>query len=112
MLSFEQAWPKLNVAASIGDEITKEEAKQGLRNGVFSFFSRKNSAAIVASYGDTLRIGIAGGDLDELQDIEEEICEYALQGGYTYIDIIGRVGWERVLPDYERVAVVLRKQVQ
>jgi hypothetical protein len=83
-----------------------------LRNGVFSFFSRKNSAAIVASYGDTLRIGIAGGDLDELQDIEEEICEYALQGGYIYIDIIGRVGWERVLPDYERVAVVLRKQVQ
>ena len=75
MLSFEQAWPKLDLAASIGDEITKEEAEQGLRDGVFSFFSRENSAAIVASYGDTLRIGVAGGDLDELQDIEEEICE-------------------------------------
>lgn len=111
MLSFDQAWPKLDEAAGIGDQITKDEALEGLRNGSFSFFSRENSAALVASCGEVLRIGIAGGDLDELQDIEEEIHEYAIQGGYSYIDIIGRSGWERVLPDYDKVAVILRKQI-
>lgn len=110
ILSFEEAWPKLNEAAGIGDEITKEEAILGLRDGTFSFFSREKSAALVAAYGDALRIGIAGGDLDELKEIETEVHEYARQMGFKYIDIIGRPGWERVLPGYNRVAVLLRKE--
>jgi hypothetical protein len=111
MLSFSEAWPKLNEAAGIGDEITKEEAEAGIRDGSFSFFSRDNSAALVAAHGDALRIGIAGGDLDELREIEREIYEYARQNNFAYVDIIGRPGWERVLPNYDRVAVLLRKIV-
>ncbi len=112
MLSFDEAWPRLNKAAGIGDEITKEEAEDGLRDGTFSFFSRDNSAALVAAYGGALRIGIAGGDLGELLEIEKEMLEYAKQNHFSYVDIIGRPGWERVLPNYDRVAVLLRKQVQ
>ena len=110
MLSFSEAWPKLEEAAGLGDELTKKEAEQGIEDGSFSFFSRKNSAALVADCGDALRIGIAGGDLDELKDIEKEVHKHARRMGFKFIDIIGRPGWERVLPGYSRIAVLLRKK--
>ena len=31
--------------------------------------------------------------------------------GYKTIEIIGRPGWEKVLQGYDRVAVMLRKEV-
>jgi hypothetical protein len=32
--------------------------------------------------------------------------------GCEFVDIAGRSGWERILPDYERHAVILRKRLQ
>ena len=91
----------------MGDGIQKEEVRQALHTGEFSFFSRENSAAIVAADGDTLRIGLAGGDIYEL--LEFEI--YARAEGFERLEIMGRPGWERVLEGYEKVAVLMRKEL-
>tara|TARA_R100000315_G_scaffold48802_1_gene23110 strand:- start:577 stop:864 length:288 start_codon:yes stop_codon:yes gene_type:complete len=95
----------------MGDGIQKEEVRQALHSGEFSFFSRENSAAIVAADGDTLRIGLAGGDIYELLEIETEIEIYARAEGFERLEIMGRPGWERVLEGYEKVAVLMRKEL-
>jgi len=110
-MTFEQAWPLLEEAANIGDFVTKEETIEGLRSGAFSLFTREKSAAVTADMWPTLRIGLAGGDMSELLEIEEEIVVYAKEHGFTNVEIIGRPGWERVLKGYDRAAVLLRKQI-
>ena len=110
-LDFDSAWPLLERAVQMGDGIQKEEVRQALHTGEFSFFSRENSAAIVAADGDTLRIGLAGGDIYELLEIETEIEIYARSEGFERLEIMGRPGWERVLEGYEKVAVLLRKEL-
>ena len=110
-LDFEQAWPRLSEAAAIGDELTKEDAVNGIRDGTFVYFRRGQSAALVAIHGDALRIGVAGGELNDLREVEADIIKYARKGGFKYIDIVGRPGWEKALPGYNRVAVLLRKEV-
>ena len=69
-LDFDSAWPLLNEAVQMGDGIKYSEVSEGLKTGHFSFFSREHSAAITASDGETLRIGLAGGDLNELFEIQ------------------------------------------
>ena len=95
----------------MGDGIQKEEVRQALHSGEFSFFSRGNSAAIAAADGNTLRIGLAGGDIYELLEIESEIEIYAKAEGFERLEIMGRPGWERVLEGYEKVAVLMRKEL-
>ena len=110
-MDFERAWPLLQSAAVLGDSLSKEEAIEGLRNGTFALFTREHAAALSANMGNFLRVGLAGGDLSELIDIEAEIFEYAEQNGYQAVEIVGRPGWERVLEGYEKIAVILRKPV-
>ena len=110
-LDFDSAWPLLERAVQMGDGIEREEVRQALHTGEFSFFSRENSAAIVAADGNTLRIGLAGGDIHELLEIETEIEIYAKTEGFDRLEIMGRPGWEKVLEGYEKVAVLLRKEL-
>ncbi len=111
-MDFDDAWALLGNAAAIGDHLTREEAIEGLGNGAFVLFTRDHSAALSAHCNGFLRTGLAGGDLSELRDIEREIDLYARSFGYPFVEIVGRPGWERVLPGYRRVAVVLRKELQ
>jgi pyruvate/2-oxoacid:ferredoxin oxidoreductase beta subunit len=110
-LDFDSAWPLLERAVQMGDGISKAEVRDAIKEGKFSFFSRKKSAAITAADGATLRIGLAGGDIDELLDIEEEITVYAMNNGFKQVEIMGRPGWERTLDGYEKVAILLRKEL-
>ena len=47
-----------------------------------------------------------------MAEIEKAIVEYAKSRYYNCIDILGRGGWEKVLPDYEKKAVLLRKELK
>ena len=110
-LDLDNAWPLLEEAAQMGDGIKYAEVKEALNNGEFAFFSREHSAAITASDGDTLRIGLAGGDLNELFEIEKEITNYAIVNGYKRVELMGRPGWEKALKGYDKVAVLLRREL-
>lgn len=107
----EFAWPLLENTAAVGDNITKQDVVDGLMEGRFSLILRPASAALLSHGEGFLRIGLAGGVMEEMHSIEKEAVEYAKALDYKYIEIIGRSGWERELLGYKRVAVVLRKEL-
>ena len=108
----DEIWEVLEPAAKIGDKASREDIEKGLEKGEFQLFQRNKSAAVTATIKNTLRIGLAGGDLKDLIEIEKAIVEYAKSRYYNCIDILGRDGWERALPGYEKKAVLLRKELK
>ena len=110
MLS-DHIWDQLAPATVAFDNVSRLEIESGIESGDFQLFMSKNSAAVTCAFGNSLRIGLAGGDLDELLDIEKDICDYARSQGFDSLEIIGRPGWERVLDGYRRTAILLRKEL-
>lgn len=56
-------------------------------------------------------IFLAGGDLDELVEMEKAISGWAREAGAVRITINGRPGWERALDGYSRQSVHLSKEL-
>ena len=104
-------WDQLAPATVAFENVSRHEIESGIESGDFQLFMSKNSAAVTCAFGNSLRIGLAGGDLDELLDIEKDICDYARSQGFDSLEIIGRPGWERVLDGYRRTAILLRKEL-
>tara|TARA_R100001530_G_scaffold127029_1_gene96141 strand:- start:1066 stop:1407 length:342 start_codon:yes stop_codon:yes gene_type:complete len=93
------------------EDLKREDFEQGIKNGSYKLFTNNKSSALIASYNTTLRVGLAGGDLESLKEIEKKIVNYAKKRKYKYIDILGRKGWERALEGYNKKAVLLRKEI-
>lgn len=58
-----------------------------------------------------VHIFLAGGDLDELTEMEKAICTWAREIGARRVTINGRTGWERALEGYQRAHVALAKEL-
>ena len=71
----DEIWDLLEPAAKIGDKATREDIENGLKKGEFQLFINKKSAAITASIKNTLRIGLAGGNLKDLVELEKIMVE-------------------------------------
>tara|TARA_R100000988_G_scaffold91353_1_gene55137 strand:+ start:934 stop:1272 length:339 start_codon:yes stop_codon:yes gene_type:complete len=108
----DEIWKVLEPAAKIGDKASREDIEKGLQKGEFQLFQKNNSAAVTATIKNSLRIGLAGGDLKDLIDIEKNIEKYARDRYFNCIDILGREGWEKTLPGYKKKAVLLRKEIK
>ena len=111
MFVTDKIWKILKPATEVGENTTREELEEGLKKGFLQMFIEKNSVAITASYSDVLRIGLAGGNLNNLKKIEKKIIKYAKNKNYKSVDILGRVGWEKSLKGYKRKAILLRKEL-
>lgn len=111
MIISDETWSILAPATEAFEGLCRGDVESGLLSGEFMLFQGSKSAAVTCAYGKSLRVGLAGGDLDELIEIEEDICSYARENGYRCVEIVGRPGWERVLNDYTRTAVLLRKEL-
>ena len=61
--------------------------------------------------GRAIRFWLAGGDLDELQEMEKMLTEQAKALGCDHAEIMGRRGWARALNGYEEAATVLRRKL-
>ena len=61
--------------------------------------------------GRQLHYWLAGGDLEELQEIEKRVSENARKNGCTQASIIGRRGWGRSLGFDEMATVMARKLI-
>ncbi|MEC9266706.1 MAG: hypothetical protein VX464_11655 [Pseudomonadota bacterium] len=90
---------------------TREWLAVQFEAGSAFLFGEGRSCAVVFPRGTLLRIGLGGGDLDELRGIEARIEKFARANGFLRLEIIGRRGWSRVLPGYEEAAVILRKEL-
>ena len=112
MIVSDEVWAILAPSTEPYEDISRDDLESGLSSGQFVMFKSERSVAISCSYGSALRVGLAGGDLDELLDMEKTICSYARENGFTSVEIIGRPGWERVLQGYNRIAVLLKKELR
>jgi hypothetical protein len=104
-------WDLLLPSTENFESVDRQDVELGLDNGSFTLFQGERSAAVTCAYGESLRIGLAGGDLEELKEIEEKICSFAKDNEFRFIEIIGRPGWEKALTDYKKTAVLLRKEL-
>ena len=111
MVLSDEIWAVLKPAAEIGDFATRQDIEDRLATGEFKLWIRNKSAAVTNKINNTLRIGLAGGDLEDLIEIEKEIYDYAKSMWFSHVDILGRCGWEKVLPDYKKQAVLLRRKI-
>lgn len=116
-----EAWrrgaPHLKAALAGHDTHKLGDVLRMVANGKAQFWPCEKSAAVteVIQYpqGRSVRIWLAGGDLDELQALEGAICRWAYtQHGCTRSEIVGRDGWSRALEGYDKVAIVLRKEIR
>ena len=112
MVLSDEIWAVLKPAAEIGDFATREDIEERLATGEFKLWIKNKSAAVTNKINNTLRIGLAGGDLKDLIEIEKDIEEFARSRYFNCIDILGREGWEKVFPDYKKKAVLLRKDIR
>lgn len=72
------------------------------------------AAAVVTEFieypkGRTLHFWLAGGDLDELREQEQQIAAWAADRGCSDVTISGRRGWVRALDGYSETATVMRR---
>ena len=111
MMLTDKVWKLLEPATSIGENLTKENIEKGIDDGTYQIFMDEQSVVITADYEDALRIGLAGGELNSLKKLEKKIITYAKEKKYKYVDILGRMGWEKSLKGYKKQAVLLRKEV-
>ena len=111
MILTDRVWKLLEPATAIADNLTKEEIEKGLTDGTYQIFMDEKSVVITADYIDTLRIGLAGGELNSLKNLEKKIIKYAKEKKYKCVDILGRMGWEKSLKGYKKQAVLLRKEI-
>ena len=112
MFITDKIWEHLLPAVKTTNEgMAREDFEKGIQDGNYKLFTNDKSSALTASYNSILRVGLAGGDLESLKEIEKKIVNYAKKRKYKYIDILGRKGWEKVLNGYNKKAVLLRKEI-
>jgi hypothetical protein len=61
--------------------------------------------------GVTCLIWLAAGELKPLLEKHEEIKQWARDQGCNYMRIIGRIGWEKMLKDYKKIAIVMELEL-
>lgn len=86
----------------------------GIVEGHFQFWPGLKSAGVTEVIQYPLYracvLWLAGGDLEELKEMEAVVSAWAKEIGCRYTTIYGRDGWERAL-GYERLGSVMRKKL-
>ena len=106
-------YPYLEEAVQMNGFLTMDLVKELVKAGHMKLWARANAVAATAEESRVgqkiLTIVLAGGNLEELKDIESEIERYAIVNGFSEICINGRKGWERALQGYKTHMVIMRK---
>lgn len=87
---------------------------QLLLNKEAALFVGERSAVVTQEItlpvGRQLHFWLAGGDLEELVEIEADVEAAARQVGIKRFSIVGRKGWRNKLPGYREAGVILTKE--
>ncbi len=77
---------------------------EGIESGRFRAWCGKDAIAICEPMTYPLKRGVhiflAGGNLEELIEIQDEIAVWAKAAGADHLSLCGRKGWERALKDH------------
>jgi hypothetical protein len=84
-----------------GGTHTFEDIVEGIHRAAFQFWPAPNGAAITEIIEfprkRVLHVFLAGGELDQIVDMDKSAGEFAKANGCTAMTIAGRKGWEKVL---------------
>ncbi len=94
-----------------GDMHTPTDVYQRIEEGRAELHVGNRSAVVTQSLsnGKHLHFWLAGGHLDELKQIENDVSRIAKKRGFKKVTIAGRRGWLRSLKDYEEAATLMVK---
>jgi hypothetical protein len=95
------------LARAVQGPKTIEDAQAAVLEGRALLWPGAKSAA-VTEFNKDLHIWLAGGDLGELKRMEQSAEAHAREWGCDRMTIIGRKGWERALPGYRRVTLLVK----
>jgi len=115
---FLRCWPWLAKALDLtGGTHTQRDILDGTLDGSFQLWPSENAAALteIVSYPQmkTVRIFLAGGDLNELKETHEKIERWALKTiGARRLEICGRDGWLRALDGYKKICTTVAKELK
>jgi hypothetical protein len=105
----------LEEAVRINGFLTMDVVKQLVDTGHMKLWAKENAVAATAEEDrlgqKILTIVLAGGNLNDLLQIEQDIESYARESGFCEIVINGRKGWGRVLKGYKPHMVIMRKEL-
>jgi hypothetical protein len=99
-----------------GGEVSVAAVWDGIKSGDFQLMPGLNSVIVLepvhhSSGKKVLNYFLAGGDLEELQDMERHCSGYAKQMGYDSVSIFGRRGWLKRLSGFTEKAVFMEKKL-
>ncbi|WP_207483121.1 hypothetical protein [Arenibaculum pallidiluteum] len=57
------------------------------------------------------RVWLGGGALERLRDMVRSVEAWATAQGCARVEILGRPGWERAIPEVRKIAVLLVKEL-
>jgi hypothetical protein len=113
---FNFAWPHLKKALRLtGGTHTKRDIFDGIMVGDFQLWRSRRSSALteVVRYPQlrSVRVFLAGGDLEELKTVEQKICAWAKEIGAKRVEIAGRRGWLKALDSYTETCTWMQKEI-
>ena len=99
-----------------GGECSLADVYEGISTGTYALMGGKASALVLEpvthkSGKRVLNFFLAGGDLQELKEMERQVCEWARVGGFDSVAIFGRRGWLKRLDGYTEQAVYMEKKI-
>ena len=110
--------PWLEAALELsGGTHTLDDVVQAIIKGEMQFWPAPKGCAVteIVNYPrkKVLHIFLAGGEMEQIIDMDDSAVEFAKMNGCTGMSIAGRKGWKRVLKDkgYVETFTVLGKDI-
>lgn len=99
-----------------GGEVSLSDVYDGIRSGEYILAAGEGAAIVLeptqfVTGKRVMNFFLAGGNLDELREMEQRICAMARQDGFDSVAIFGRRGWLKRLDGYTEQAVYMEKKI-
>lgn len=115
---FEDGWPVLERALNAYPFQTcgKHHLWVQIRDGLLRLWRLRDSFMVTSAQQNPMGLWIvhmhlAGGDLDDVVEMEERLCEIAKANGMHGIQITGRRGWLKAFPGYSDAGTMMGKML-
>lgn len=100
------------------DSHSEKDVFYAIARGDAQLWTGQKSACVteIVTYPNfkSIRFWLAGGNLEELKEMEQPICEWAKSIGCKNAQIIGRKGWSRIKDKdraYEEVGTISMRSI-
>jgi hypothetical protein len=97
-----RTWIEAALALSGGTHVW-DDIVSGIYSGKMQFWPAQNACAIteIITYprNKVLHIFLAGGEMEQIVDMDESATEFAKAQGCCAITIAGRKGWKKILEE-------------